>query len=371
MSNNNFETYLLNQLWRAYIEARKGKRKTVDEHQFELNDMENILLLREDILNHTYKPSRGVAFIIYDPVIREIFAAPFRDRIVHHFLFNICAEWWDRRFIPDSYSCRVGKGTLYGQERLKMHVRSVTNNFTEPAFAVKLDIQGYFMSLERKRLYKRICWGLDRQFGEKKGRLYYTVKYLWKEIIFDNPIKDVKIRGEKSDWNKLPRTKSLFTQPEGYGIVIGNLTSQLLSNIYLDQLDRYVVHTLGYKHYGRYVDDFYIIVPISQKKQLIRDVDAIEAYLRGLGLVLHPKKRYMQDVKKGVPFIGGVVHTGYMTPTPRVKKRTKAAFVKYATGQTNGDSTSVVSYLGHLYHMDSKKFLKTLFDELGWDFGDN
>ena len=220
-------------------------------------------------------------------------------------------------------------------------------------------------------MYERICWGLDRQFKDYKGELYHTVRFLWKKIILDDPIKGVKIRGKKSDWHDLPRTKSLFTQPEGFGIVIGNLTSQLLSNIYLNQLDRYIVHTLGYKHYGRYVDDFYIIVPMVQKEQLIKDISAIEAFLKGLGLVLHPKKRYMQEVKKGVPFIGAVIHTDYMTPTPRVKKRAKQAFEKYATGQTNGNSDSVVSYLGHLCHMDSKKFLKTLFDEFGWDFGDN
>lgn len=374
MSTNNpndFRQELYGRLYRAYLEARKGKRKTHDEHRFELNDIENLENLCNSIINRTYRPSRGIAFLISRPVRREIFAAPFRDRIVHHFLYNVSAEWWDRRFIPDSYSCRIGKGTLYGQQRLQKHLRQTTNNFTEPAFAVKLDIQGYFMSLSRQKLYERICWGLNRQFAGHYGPLYHTVKFLWKQIIFDDPIRGVRIRGNKSDWHDLPSTKSLFTQPESYGIVIGNLTSQLLSNIYLDQLDRYVVHTLGYKHYGRYVDDFYIIVPISQKSQLLKDIHAIEIFLKGLGLTLHPRKRYAQNVKKGVPFVGAIVHTGYMTPTPRVKKRTKQAFLKYATGQTHGNQDSVVSYLGHLCHMNSKKFLKTLFDEFGWDFGDN
>lgn len=130
-----FARFLLHELWVAYYTARKGKRHTVDEHRYELNAMEDTIDLRDSIMRRYYKPSRGVAFIVRDPVIREIVAAPFRDRVVHHFLYNICADWWDRRFIPDSYSCRKGKGTLYGQKRLAHHLRQVTENYTIPAYA--------------------------------------------------------------------------------------------------------------------------------------------------------------------------------------------------------------------------------------------
>ena len=367
-NNSNFAQYLLNELWRAYIEARKGKRKTVDEHKFEINDMMNMLQLRDDILNRSYRPSRSVAFIIHDPVTREIFAASFRDRIVHHFLYHICGEWWDKRLIADSYSCRVGKGTLYGQQRLAKHIRQVSENYTKPVFVAKLDIQGYFMSLKRERLFERIEWGLDRQFAGNKGQLYRTVRFLWKEIIFDDPVRGVIIRGKRSDWNTLPHNKSLFYQPDGQGIVIGNLTSQLLSNIYLDQLDRFVTIKLGYKHYGRYVDDFYIIVTMDEKEQLLRDIVLIEDYLKTLDLTLHPKKRYFQSAEKGVPFIGTVVYPGYTTPTKRVQNRCRQALKRIAEG--NGDMETVTSYMGHLMHMNSKKFFSELFDEFGWDFDD-
>ena len=94
-----FDEYFQRMLWQAYEMARKGKRKTEDEHRFELNEAENILQLRDDIISKTYEPSRGIAFITKEPVIREIFAAPFRDRVVHHFLFNVCNGWWDRHLI--------------------------------------------------------------------------------------------------------------------------------------------------------------------------------------------------------------------------------------------------------------------------------
>jgi len=316
-------------------------------------------------LRRTYKPSRGVCFIIHDPVTREIFAAPFRDRIVHHFLYNISYGWWDKRLIPDSYSCRVGKGTLYGQQRLAHHIRSATNNFKEPAFAVKADLQGYFMSLDRKTLVDRINWGLERQFEGNYGQLYRTVKYLWKEVIMDDPVQGVRIRGRWSDWDTLPPTKSLFYQPRGKGIVIGNLTSQVLSNIYLDQLDRFITITLKYKHYGRYVDDFYIIVPASQKTQLLNDMAVIKDYITSLGLTLHPKKLYKQDTKHGVPFTGVIVHEGYIVPGSRVKGKCRKAFYDFAEG--HGETETIQSYLGHLEHINSTKFLKKLFDDLGWE----
>lgn len=360
-----FEEWLLEQLWVAYIDARKGKRKTLDEHKFELNEFENLINLRDDIICRKYKPSRGVTFVIHEPVTREIFAAPFRDRVVHHFLYNTTYEWWDRRLSPDSYSCRVGKGTLYGQQRLAKHIRQATKNFQEEAFIAKLDLRGYFMSLDRQRLVERINWGLDRQFANNKGQLYWTVKYLWREVIMDDPVQGVTFRGKRSDWKDLPPEKSLFYQARGRGIVIGNLTSQCLSNIYLDQLDRFVTFTLGYKHYGRYVDDFYIIVPMAQKAQLLRDIKVIDEYLLSLGLVLHPKKRSLQSTKKGVEFLGAVVYEGYMVPGKRVKRNCNLACEKFAQGR--GKIETVQSYMGHLEHMNSTKYIQKLFDRLGWE----
>lgn len=378
-----FEHFILQELWDAYDTARKGKRHTVDEHRFELNDMEDIINLRDSIVRRYYKPSRGVAFIIRDPVTREIVAAPFRDRVIHHFLFNVCAEWWDRRFLPDSYSCRKGKGTLYGQKRLARHIRQVTNNYTEQAFAVKLDIQGYFMSLNHELLYERILWGLDQQFyhstrpdvengirchPEDRSKLYDTLKYLWHEVIFDEPMQNIAIRGRRSDWKYLPKSKSLFAQPKGRGIVIGNLTSQLLSNIFLDQLDRFVTFDLGYKHYGRYVDDFFIIVPIAKKEQLLRDVAVIEKYLAAeLKLTLHPKKQYRQTVDKGVPFIGTVVYPGFITPGRRARNNCFKAAYRLATNG-EGDIEGFVARMGHMKHINSRKFLKKVFDTYGWEF---
>lgn len=217
------------ELYRAYLDARKGgKRKTEDEHIFEVNAFENLKNLERSIINRTYEPSRSEAHIIEKPVIREIFAAPFRDRIVHHLIFSTVYDWWDKRFIYDSYSCRKNKGVLFGIQRLDHHIRSVSQNYTKKAFVIKLDISGYFMSLPRKELLELALRGLNQQFeGQTHTTKYQTLKFLWQRTILDDPTKYAKRKGDIKNWERLPKNKSLFSQPKGVGIVIGNLTSQL------------------------------------------------------------------------------------------------------------------------------------------------
>lgn len=351
--------WLFGELMKAYLIARKGKRTTNDEHQFEVNLFENIYSLTESIITGRYKPSRGIAFIVKKPVIREVFAAPFRDRVVHHFLYNMVYDWWDRRFIDSSYSCRLGKGTLYGIKDAGKKLRKVTKGHTKKAFVFKFDLEGYFMSLPRKGLYERVVWGLDRQFVDK-GFKYQICKFLWREIIFDNPIEGVKIRGNKKDWEKLPKCKSLFYQPKGRGIVIGNLSSQLLSNIYLDLLDRFVVFCLGAKYYGRYVDDFFILVPEEEFEAWKKKVVLIENFLIGIGLKLHPRKRYIQPIDKGFEFLGAVIYPFRTVPGKRIKGNFWQAIEKYKKGE--GDFQSIVSYIGHMKHIDSNRLIARFMD---------
>lgn len=363
--NESFEDWLLRELSRAYYEARKGKRSTVDEHIFEMNDMENILNLRDSILNRTYRPSKGIAFVTRKPVIREIFAAPFRDRVVHHFLYNAVGDWWDNRLLNDCYSCRKGKGTWFGIYRAEKNMRRASANFTKETYVIKLDIQGYFMSLPRDRLFERVMWGLDQQFSDK-GKLYHVLKFLWYQVIFDDPTKGVHRKGTKKDWQDLPKSKSLFCQPPGKGIVIGNLSSQLLSNIYLDLLDRYITLELGYKFYGRYVDDFYIMVEKKDYKKACKDVKKIEAFLKDIGLTLHPKKRYYQNIEKGLYFLGTVIYPGHIVPGPRITGNFRKAVRSFSAG--NAEIETVISYLGFMKNLEGTKTTQSIFEEVGWEY---
>lgn len=356
----------MSQLYIAYLDARKNKRHTKDVYLFELNLRENLEQLCNDLLEERYHPSRGIAFIIKRPVMREIFAAPFRDRIVHHLLYNMSYDWWDRRLIYDSYSCRVGKGTLFGVKRLQHFIRSASQDYMRPAYVVKLDLQGYFMSMSREKLYERVVWGLNLQY-EKQPVLAAFLKYVWRQIIFDDPTEGVFIRGKQSDWRYLPKSKSLFCQPEGQGIVIGNLSSQMLSNILLDTLDRYVKLELKYERYGRYVDDFYFVVTEEELPRLKEDLKKIEKFLKDeLGLKLHPNKRYCQEVHKGVEFLGTVIYKDHIVPSKRFKNNFYRAAAEVGMGYREVDS--VLSYLGHAKHINSKKLAEKVFEFYGWDF---
>lgn len=359
------KSWLMAELTRAFYEARRAKRMTNDEQKFETRLVENLLQLRDEILDGTYHPRSGIAFIVHDPVMREIFAAPFRDRVVHHFLFNGVAEWWDRRLIYDCYSCRVGKGTLFGVQRMAHHVRAVSNNYKKRAYVIKMDVQGYFMSLPRQGLFERICWGLDRQFVNK-GPKYEIYRRLWKEIIFDDPVKAVERRGNLREWDILPKSKSLFSQPPGKGIVIGNLSSQLLSNIYLDKLDRFITYDLGYKHYGRYVDDFYIMVDETDFERAKRDIRRIRDFLTGLGLTMHPKKTRIQEIRKGTPFLGMVVYPGRVVPGRRITRNYQKALLRFESG--NAQMESIVSYMGLMKHVNGGRTQRRIFEKAGLDF---
>ncbi len=374
MRKEGLRKWLLIKLTEAYEAARRGKLKTYDEHLFELNWQKNLVGLRDAILERRYEPGSSVSFVIFDPMVREIFAAPFRDRVVHHFLYNMQAGWWDRRFIYDSYSCRVGKGTLFGIRRAQKFMREATQNYQQKAYVVKLDVQGYFMSLKREKLYERVKWGLDRQFFDAMSdsmgyQLYDICKFLWKQILLDDPVSKSWKRGPLTNWSLdvLPPRKSLYVQPYGQGIVIGNLTSQLVSNIYLDMLDRFVRFDLGYKWYGRYVDDFFIMVAKDDYGRLKKDVVVIEDFLRDeLGLRLHPDKRYHQEVSKGMSFLGARIYPFCLYPSNRLQVNFHKAIYEVQSGIKSADS--IVSYLGIMCHMNADKLLERSFDVAGWDY---
>ena len=361
----NLSSWLMNELTRAFYLARRAKRSTFDEQSFETRLTENLLSLQQDLLHHTYHPGHGIAFIVHDPVMREIFAAPFRDRVIHHFLYNGIADWWDRRLIYDCYSCRVGKGTLFGIKRLAHHIKSASQGYTVPTWSIKLDVQGYFMSLPRQGLFDRVVWGLDRQFPNG-GPIYDMYKYVWREVIFDEPTEGVRRRGDLRAWDKLPRSKSLFCQPPGKGIVIGNLSSQLLSNIYLDLLDRFIVYNLGYKHYGRYVDDFYLIVQEQDLPRAKRDLHLIDQYLTSLGLTLHPKKIHIQPVEHGTAFLGAVVYPGRIVPGKRIISNYTQALRAFEAGHKDEDV--IISYMGMLKHLNGHRTQARIFNAAGLDY---
>lgn len=259
--NHKPDEELLTDLFTAYYQARKNKRSTYSQIRFEQYAVDNVVALWNDIRSRQYKVGRSMCFIVRDPVQREVFAASFRDRIVHHLLFNYLSPLFETTFIEDSYSCRKGKGTHYGVGRMVYHMNQcLKQNVGRPVYVLKLDVQGYFMCMDRNILYDMLMQRVNRSSLDVS-----LVDYLLRLIVFNDPTKGCRIKGKKSDWNGLPPSKSLFHASPGCGLPIGNLTSQLFSNVYLSALDNFITKDLGFEHYGRYVDDFYVVDTVKKE----------------------------------------------------------------------------------------------------------
>jgi len=300
-------------LHQAYYDARRHKRNKSYQQHFEANLEHNLSSLCFELWTRSYRPRPSTCFIISDPKRREVFAADFRDRIVHHLYYNYVHQLMERTFIQDSYSCIKGRGTHYGIRRLEQHIRQESQNYQEECYILKLDIRGYFMHIRREKLLS-IC--LDTLHGMAQHRISRHrsevwaeridmdfVEYLTREIILLDPTLGCQMHGSARDWQDLPRDKSLFNSPEGCGLPIGNLTSQLFSNVYMNVFDQYMKRQLHCRHYGRYVDDAFVVS--ADKDWLHRVITQARDFLREeLGLTLHEGKVRIDSARQGVEFLG-------------------------------------------------------------------
>ncbi len=232
-------THLLTDIFQAYYDARRNKRNTINALAFEMNFESKLFSLYEEITaeNHTIIPS--ICFINFSPVQREIFAADFRDRVVHHLIYNYIYSIFDSTFINDSYSCRKGKGTHYGIKRIDHFIRSCSENYSKDCYILKLDIRGYFMAMNRDLLFEKV----NNVLTKNRNKLevdFYLLLYLIEKVIFNDPTKNCIIKGRKTDWQGLPKSKSLFCANDNCGLPIGNLTSQLFGNVYMNEFDHFV-----------------------------------------------------------------------------------------------------------------------------------
>jgi len=308
----------LEEVLEAWYLCRKNKRHTANALAFELDCEAKLYDLWRSINGGSYQPGRSVAFVVRGAVIREVFAADFQDRVVHHLLIHKLNPLFEKQFIFDSYACREGKGTHFGIRRLNGFISSCSDNYNRDCYVLKLDIEGFFMHINRKVLFERLRRFIDEKY---KAADKAIVIELCEKVIFNDCTANCIIKGSRSDWKDLPPTKSLFHSPPGCGLPIGNLTSQIFANFYLDAFDHFVKHDLGIRYYGRYVDDWVIVHP--DKAYLQSLISRLDDFLReNLGINVHPRKIYLQHFSKGVAFLGAVVKPG----RTYLKNRTKGNF---------------------------------------------
>ena len=286
----------------AYYNCRASKRRTASAIEYEMNYESRLIDLRNRINSRTYSPGKSICFIVTRPRYREVFAASFEDRIIHHLIAIRLEPLFEQIFSDRTFNCRKGKGQMYGVEMLRRDIISCSNNFTEDCYILKLDLKGFFMSINKAMLAKLLDDFIVEYY---KGDDIEDLRFLTNVVILHCPEKNCERHSPIELWEFLARNKSLFTNGEGLGVAIGNLFAQLFANFLLNKLDWFLILTLGFIFVGRYVDDFYIVD--KDKDKLLAAIPKIRELLASLGLTLNPKKFYLQHYSKGVEFTGSVL----------------------------------------------------------------
>jgi len=293
--------------WQEFL---RGKRKRKDVAEFSLHLMDNILALHHDLKNKTYIHGGYEAFKINDPKPRDIHKASVRDRLLHHALYRILYPYFDRKFIFDSYSCRIKKGTHRAINRFRGFARVISKNNSKSCWILKCDVRKFFASIDHETLKDILAKHIKDE----------NVLWLISQVIDSfNP-----------------------------GLPLGNLTSQLLVNIYMNDFDHFVKRKLKINFYIRYADDFVILH--NDKKYLEEILPKIYEFLeKKLKLQIHPDKVFIKTIWSGVDFLGWVNFPHYRVLRTSTKKRV------FRKVENNPAEAIKQSYLGLLSHGNTYK----------------
>lgn len=292
----------------AFEDCKKGKMSSPHTLEYLERARQDLPKLAYEIYSKTYKPTTSICFLVRYPKLREVFAADFRDRIVHHWIILRLEPLFEKRFVEmgnTSFNCRKGFGTLAAVKAAERGMAEMSNNYTKKAWVFKGDLVSFFMSINKDKLWYLLERLINRKYlGNDKDVLLYLVK----TVIYHHPEEDCIINGCADEWNRLDRNKSLFSIDKGLGGPIGNHTTQQFANYYLamllDTWLMFLMRRIRYR-YVRFVDDFLIISP--DKRKILDTVGKLEKICSSYGIIIHRDKRYMQPASHGVLFVGGFI----------------------------------------------------------------
>jgi len=306
------QVYDINNLFLAYQKARKGKSKKHYVLNFELNLEKNLNRLKEELINKNYNPTNLKRFTIRDPKTRVIHSSIFRDRIIHHAVINILNPIYENIFIYDSFASRKNKGTHKAVERFEYFMRKVSNGQLVKDSINKNQIKGYCLKADFRKYFDSVNQEV-------------LIKILEKKI------------ADKDLISLIRKVLSNFEIEEGIGMPLGNYTSQFFANIYLNELDYYIKHTLKVKYYIRYVDDFVILH--KDKRVLEYYLEHIKNFLPCLKIKLHPDKTEIKPLRNGIEFLGYRIFYSYKLLKKRniryFKRKLKESIKLINDGQMN------------------------------------
>lgn len=376
MKKKDGSLFSLANIQRQYVECRRHKRNTANALRFEAAQEMNLLALRDALADRSYEPNRSVCFFIQRPKLREIFAADFRDRIVHHVLVNHLERIWEPVFIHDSYACRKGKGVHAAVARLQQFMREATANGTREAFTLQLDIRNYFMSIDKPRLFEMLRGRLNAHRPADEEALWLAEK-----LVFHDCTHEPVLKGDPRLVDRLPPHKTLFRAAPGKGLPIGNLNSQFFANVYLNALDQFVKHELKCRWYLRYCDDFVLVA--ESAAQLTNWQARIEGFLaERLLLQLNPSRQRLRPVSDGVDFLGYIVRPFHLLVRRRVvghlgealarseralvSRHAQATEYRFDAAELDALQASMASYLGHLRRASCRRLVAAVCDANPW-----
>lgn len=351
----------LENLCNAFKQAQLDNRYKKKICVFAFSLEENLIRIRWELRNGIYFPKPYTYFTLHDPKIRSIAAPDFRDRIVQHALVNYIQPLFEKQFICDSYACRTDKGTHFAKKRLKkflMAARSV-NGKDVPLYVLQCDVRKFFQS---------VSWDILLSIITKAVICPKTFKLIKTIVTTHNNLTKlpIAISSQLSLFTPGDSSQNSISIENRTGLPIGNLTSQLFANIYLNQLDHFVKDQLRVKYYARYMDDFLIIHP---DKRYLKDLlGKIREFLKNdLHLSLHPKKLTIKNVADGVPFVGYRIFYDHIlirgNTLHRIERnyRSKVKQVKRGTLSDKKLAETKASIIGHIKHANSFGLAKKMF----------
>ncbi len=336
----------------AYYDCRVHKSRTNNCIKFTLDVEGNLYDMMQAINNRTYQPKRSICFVVSRPKYREVFAADFADRIIHHYIRLRLEPIIEKEFNDRTFNCRNGKGTLAGVSQLKRDIIECSHHYTKDCYVSTVDIHSFFMSIPKKLVEDLVIQLVNEKYeGKDKEDLIYLCHVVLSHCPENNCIK----HSSDEMWNHLPASKSLFTNGDGLGMPIGNLPSQMFANYLLNLVDWAIETDCGIQYHGRYVDDIYLVA--ETKKQILNAIPIIRARLESLGLKLSPKKFYMQHYSKGIDFTGAIIKPGRVYPLNRTVTSFRHSIDRLNQCKTKSQIIkalySVNSYLGLMRQYDS------------------
>lgn len=377
------EPFGLKAVWRAYKACRSGKRTARDTQAYEARLLDRLTGSRDALTSASWRPSRTFSFVVSRPKLREIHAAPFADRVVHHVIAERLTRLYEPVFVFDSYANRLGKGTHAAVDRLQTFMRSVTQGGTVAAHALQLDVANFFNSIHRPTLFRLLQHRLARAVrgGTLDATEAATLQSLCRALLQTSPTVGVRRRGAPALFEQVPPHKRLGALGPHTGLPIGNLTSQFFANVYLNELDQFVKHTLKCRHYLRFVDDFVLLHPCPQ--QLLAWRGQIEAFLADKLSLRLKALSPPHPLQQGTDFLGYVVRPHYRLARRRVVQRMQGCLRRFERAHVRQCSHGVhalrlppvavqqlraqlASYVGHLRHANSLRLWQRMLAQHPW-----